>query len=283
MAVRNRARHTVAGFSRFCGAVLVRRFPARAPRARILIYHSVSDDPANPFAVSPAAFRRQMAHLSSHCAVVPLSKLTAMIRDGRELPDRAVAVTFDDGYEDNYLNAFPVLKEFRIPATIFLVAGAIRDDADSGETDPGEIRFMSWGQAREMAGSGIAFGSHTLSHPSPALLPPEELTREFSESKRVMEQRLGEPVTGLAYPYGTYRDVDGRVTDAARQAGYSYACMAVNGTCGKGTDLFALPRTKIEYGDNHRLFEEALDGALDVFSILDQARRFFGKRRRPAG
>ena len=247
-------------------------------RARVLVYHSVSDDPRNPFAVEPAAFHAQMAHLRAHREVVPLAVLASAVASNSALPRGAVAVTFDDGYLDNYEAAFPVLSMFSIPATIFLVAGSVRDAGRSAGAGGTEITFMSWDQAKEMAGGGIAFGSHTMTHPSLSGLGKEAVREELRESKSLIERRLGRTIDAVAYPYGTHRDVDAGVLAEARSAGYTHACMAVNGTVGAGTDPFAIPRTKIEFGDDMATFRRALDGALDVFTLLDRARVLRGKR-----
>jgi peptidoglycan/xylan/chitin deacetylase (PgdA/CDA1 family) len=280
MAARRRIRRAAARVARACG--LTARHPTGpgSRLARILVYHSVSDDPRNPFAVSPAAFRAQMEHVASNCRAVALPELAAAVAGGREIPERCVAVTFDDGYEDNYLNAYPVLRECSIPATIFLVAGMIRT-AGSGAnaSGPGEITFMTWEQVREMAAGGVTFGSHTMTHPSLAALGPGEAAREMAGSKALIERNLGIPVSGLAYPYGTRRDVDAGVIAAARESGYTHACMAINGTVRPGSDTFALPRTKIEFDDDMEMFRGALEGSLDIFMILDRARGLLGARQ----
>lgn len=280
----------------------VRRLASLAPPrlfsspgdARILVYHSVSDDPLNPFAVSPASFHAQMAHLRAHRNVVPLVDLATALAGGRSLPAGSVAVTFDDGYLDNYEAAFPVLAKFSIPASVFLVAGSIGgEDGPSGGgggttgsgpgpgepgTSDGDIVFMTWAQAREMARGGVTFGSHTMTHPSLSGLGDGALAAELRDSKSLIERMLGTGIDSVAYPYGTHRDVDAAVIAAARAAGYTHGCMAVNGTVKAGTDSMSMPRTKIEFGDDIGMFGRALDGALDVFTLLDGARRLRGKR-----
>ncbi len=279
MAARNQIRSAVARCARFIPPSLLRGLFKPGPKARVLVYHSISEDPHNPFAVSPESFNEQMEHLARHCTVVSMLDLASMIADGRAIPERCVAVTFDDGYEDNYLNAYPTLIKSGIPATIFLVAGSIREDPTStGGTEPGDVPFLTWDQIREMARNGIEFGSHTMTHPSLALLGPDAIAGEFLDSKALIEKHIGTPVAGAAYPYGTYRDVDRDVLGATRAAGYNYGCTAVNGTCGRDTELFALPRTKIEYGDSHGMFKQALEGAFDLFIPLDRIRMLFGKR-----
>ena len=93
----------------------------------VLIYHRVNDQ-ARRFAieaVSTTLFENQMRYLSQYFRVLPLDEVVNRLREGRDLPRRAVAITFDDGYEDNYVNAFPLLRKYRLPATIFLTTGCI--------------------------------------------------------------------------------------------------------------------------------------------------------------
>jgi peptidoglycan/xylan/chitin deacetylase (PgdA/CDA1 family) len=95
---------------------------------QILVYHRINDD-RDPFfpAVSTRQFTRQMEYLSTNYVPWPLEEAVENLKYNA-LPERSIAVTFDDGYRDNYLNAFPILKQFGIPATIFLVSGAIGSD-----------------------------------------------------------------------------------------------------------------------------------------------------------
>src|SRR5206468_549762 len=124
----------------------------------------------------------------------------------------SVALTFDDGYEDNYTYAFPLLHEHEAAATIFLTIGALERDravlekmrAIRDSTDA-EVAPLSWTQVAEMRNAGIDFGSHTYSHANLARLSDDAAHSELARSKQIMEERLGVPVTSLAYPYGKPR------------------------------------------------------------------------------
>ncbi len=111
---------------------LLRRMPARGARLVVLAYHSVTDDPAYALPgirVTPALFARQVAYLARNYAVVDLAEAVEMQRAGRPLPDRAVAITFDDGYADNHTHAFPVLRAHGAPATVFATVAPCLDGA----------------------------------------------------------------------------------------------------------------------------------------------------------
>jgi peptidoglycan/xylan/chitin deacetylase (PgdA/CDA1 family) len=101
--------------------------PRRRDPFLVLIYHRVNLE-TNPFAIErtpTGAFRAQMRHLARSFHVMPLAEIVERMRTGEPLPPRTIAITFDDGYEDNYTEAFPILRELRLPATIFLTTGCI--------------------------------------------------------------------------------------------------------------------------------------------------------------
>jgi peptidoglycan/xylan/chitin deacetylase (PgdA/CDA1 family) len=109
----------------------VARRPAHEPSALVLLYHRVSEAPddLHEIAVTPDAFREHMAYVREHCHPLPLDELVTLLREQR-VPDRAVAVTFDDGYSDNYTAARPALEEFEIPATLFFPTERIDDEQE---------------------------------------------------------------------------------------------------------------------------------------------------------
>ena len=202
----------------------------------IAMYHSVKPvvPEGNRLIVSVEAFDRQMRFLKKNSYdVLPLETAAAMIVDGRKLPARALVLTFDDGYIDNYLYAFPVLKKYGLPATIFLIVN------DIGKPDK-----LNWDQIREMQDSGlITFGSHTMSHPFLEYVTvPAELTSEISGSKKALERMFERPVRTFAYPMGRFNhEVRQRVIDA----GYAAAVATNPGKRLRNDDLFALKRIRI--------------------------------------
>ena len=249
----------------------------RRPGARILCYHSIHEEPDNPYAVSTTTFREQMDFLSKHLAVVPLEELMTLLRrrtgtSGEPpIPPRMVAVTLDDGFSDAYTDAYPTLRALGIPATFFLPVAYVGTDGPRPAA-PGlpQSRFLSWEQVREMSREGMAFGSHTLTHPHLTRLPVREARRELEDSRKVLEDQLGLPVRGLAYPYGTFRDFDARVEQLAAEAGYDWAVTIISGTNRQGADPLALRRTQIMRRDGLGGFKRALQGALDPWVILQR-------------
>jgi peptidoglycan/xylan/chitin deacetylase (PgdA/CDA1 family) len=168
----------------------------------ILTYHSLNGS-GSVIALPPATFRRHMRSLFDRgIAVVPLEKLAGA--SDQEFDGPAAALTFDDGFEDFYQEAFPVIAEYRFPATVFLVSGYC------GRTNdwPGQPRYaggralMSWSRIAELHRAGVRFGAHTVTHPHLTDLPWKQAAREVLDSKKQIEDCTGAAVVSFAYPYG---------------------------------------------------------------------------------
>ncbi len=187
-------------------------------RVLVYMYHSVSDQPFNPdaeeFTVAPAQFEKQLRYFSEQ----GFETLFATELPGIE-PQAAgkkeIVLTFDDGYEDNYTDAFPLLKKYGCKATIFMIASKI--------DQPG---YLSSAQIREMTESGVvSVQSHTVSHQPLAWGDKtyEDVDYEMGESKRLIEAASGAEVTAVAMPNGSF---DQTVTDIAKK----YYNVAFTGT-----------------------------------------------------
>jgi peptidoglycan/xylan/chitin deacetylase (PgdA/CDA1 family) len=136
-----------------------------------------------------------------------------------------------------------------------------------------QAEFLSWQQVREMSRHGIDFGSHTLSHVSLTRVSRQWARIELERSKARLEDELGKPATGLAYPYGTVRDFSPAVEQLAAEVGYTWAVTGLSGVNSYRSNLYALRRTKIEHGDDLALFAQATRGALDPWIVVDQLGR----------
>lgn len=194
----------------------------------ILAYHRVTPEPRGDTpALDPASFARQMQILAERLTPIPLSSLVEHLEGRGDLPARPVVVTFDDGTEDLYRHAFPVMEKFRIPATIFLI---VRNIGQSGSVTLAQIQAMQKGN--------LTFGSHTLSHDYLPSMPLVRAEESLSLSKQLLEE-MGVPAPFLSYPAGGYTPEIARV---AALLGYRAACTTNRGRRRFPIDRWALRR-----------------------------------------
>jgi peptidoglycan/xylan/chitin deacetylase (PgdA/CDA1 family) len=215
----------------------------------VLNYHKV-DMLNHALSVSPQEFEEQMEYLykNEYNAVTP-DQLMAYLKYGKQLPDKPIMITFDDGYLDNYTNAYPIMKKYGFTATIFVVTNLVGNDP----------RFITWDQVREMQQNGIVFGSHTVNHKSLTSLTKEQIMDELIQSRDEMAKQLGKPPRYFAYPTGTYNSA---IEDMVRAAGYKAAFTIQYGQVGADSDLYALERIPIFKGQKtFRSFFIRLNGA----------------------
>ena len=147
----------------------------------VLNYHQVNDEDVNLLTVPTETFAQQMQYLADEGYVtISPDQLYEYITTGAPLPEKPILITFDDGYEDNFRNAYPILKEHGMQATIFLITDFV------GQFD----NYLNWSEIVEMSEYGIYFGSHTLDHEElTPPMPPEEIYRQLYNSKLVIEWR----------------------------------------------------------------------------------------------
>lgn len=216
-------------------------------RIPVLLYHKISkprpDTRIRGAFTPPNRFRRQMCYLKDQgFTFYTTSELIKYFEERGEFPKRAVALTFDDGWKDNYSNAFPVLKELGIKATIFIIPSCI-GQMSSGATAEGEEphEHLSHDEIMEMSQAGIEFGSHTMTHQLLHQIPSPEVVSEIEQAKEAIENLLQKPCWTLAYPAGFLSDT---VQQAVVRAGHIGAFSTVYGPEDR-VDLFALNRIEI--------------------------------------
>jgi peptidoglycan/xylan/chitin deacetylase (PgdA/CDA1 family) len=202
----------------------------------ILMYHSISSQPVagNRLVVAVQSFERQMRFLSEHrYNCVTIAELVEMLAAKRKLPARTVAITFDDGYRNNFSLAYPILKKYKVPATVFLIVNEI-----------GRPDRLQWEEIREMRDSGyIAFGSHCLGpEPLVNLKTSSEREWEIFESKKILEEKLGISVPVFSYPEGRFTP---EIKEMVRKAGYKGAVATNPGKSSANDDVYALKRLRI--------------------------------------
>ena len=212
----------------------------------VLLYHRIGSPLVRSRVrgqyVLPRFFRWQLRTLmGSGYSPAGLAQVLA----DAELGAGHFSITFDDGYASVGRLALPVLAKRQVPATVFVVAGAVGntsawDEAMGDRVEP----MMDAVMVREMAAAGMEVGSHGMSHARLTDLPDAALQAEVCDSKRLLEDMLGKAVGGFAYPYGAW---DGRVREAVIDAGYEYAVSTRLAAIGPAMDRFAIPRINVRW------------------------------------
>lgn len=272
----------------------------------ILMYHHVNRYSDDPLTVSVERFDRQMAHLSSRYFSLFFDEIETRLRRGgrRAEPETGIdrrgfnplppiAVTFDDGYADAWVYAFPILKKYQVKATIFVNTAHVspgqscRPVVEEGpssirrrreiERDPQPTDFLSWPEMREMEKSGLVrIESHSHHHlRCDASLPLEKLTDELSFSKREIERHLEKECRYLAWPFGAY---DARATAAAQSCGYRAVVTTLKGSNLPGDDPMQLRRITAR---NRSMAWFRLVLSLFASPFLSEAYLRIKKERRP--
>lgn len=239
-----------------------------AGRPRILMYHMVSDHRAgarfNGLRVTPRRFEWQLAWLRRRG--YRFYTVSELWRQWDTLPDRAVAITFDDGYADNLHHALPLLEKYDARATLYLVVDRHDRDwstAKKAHHDSGELARepkLSDDEVHRLLASGrIELGSHTLTHLNMPATPAPDKRRELAESRRLLESTFGVPVTSFAYPFGLWGEEDAALV---AEAGYETAVTTVDGIDPRHPrpDPRRLLRIKISGKDNALAFILRLRG-----------------------
>ena len=229
----------------------------------ILMYHRINDNlPAHNLVTRTKAFAEQMRFLCWHanvCRVISLKEFeTGHPAIFGQEPKTKIIITFDDGYRDNYLNAFPVLKKFKFPATIFLTTGLIGTEQKFNRyADLPGRDMLDWAEAAEMYAHKITFGAHTVSHPHLPRFSYQTQREEIAESRARVNKNLpqGERLDTFCYPYGEYNADTLRII---RELGFRYALSVIPGVNKSDTPLHELRRIEVSGFDNIKGFEYKL-------------------------
>jgi peptidoglycan/xylan/chitin deacetylase (PgdA/CDA1 family) len=259
------------------------RVSSRRHRVPILMYHSVSDvaesgkHPYYQTVTSPEAFARQMGFLREHdYTVVGLEEALGCIA-GNRICKQPVVITFDDGFQDFYTNAFPVLNKHGFSATVFLPTAHIGETACSFKG----AECMTWSQVEELREAGIRFGSHTVTHPQLRDLNAGRVLEELRSSKETMENRMGCPVASFAYPYAfpeSDREFKKRLRGMLQDTGYENGVSTIIGTADSTADRFFLKRLPVNTHDDAPLFQAKLEGAYDWLHTVQYAYKLMASK-----
>ncbi len=228
---------------------------------RILMYHMIKTPikgaKFNGLRVSPEMFEKQLCYFKNNgWNFVTMSELIGQFKN---LPGKTVAITFDDGFEDNYLYAFPLLKKYQAKATLYLVVDRHNNDWSTKKKsyhNSGELSRepkLTDEQVQAMLDSGVfELGGHTLTHCNLNQLTQEQKLHELTESKNILEKNFNTKILSFAYPFGIYKTEDVALVKAC---GYTSAVTTEAGIDQEGADFLQLSRVKISGKDNFYAFK----------------------------
>ena len=225
--------------------------------AIVLCYHRFEDKPKDSLAIKPADFEAQMQALKDNgIVVISMTDFLAWRRGEKAIPEKAAIISIDDGYLSGYNVAWPILKKFGYPLTMFIYTNYIKGGPKSGG------QSISWDQLAEMRDAGVDIEGHTVSHSSLNARKgkTEEqyrawLKNEIVGSKELLEKNLGIQIKAFAYPYGLHNQT---VRDVVKEAGYEAAFTVWGRRIAYGADPMTIGRYAIE-STKPKVFEEALN------------------------
>jgi len=203
------------------------------PGVPILAYHQVSIED-DIYSVTATQFEEQMNYLQEKgYTAISLEQLNNFYEGAGALPAKPIIITFDDGYEDNYLAALPIMEKYNMRSTIFIVTGLV-----------GTPDYLSWQQIDDLEKRHTEIGSHTMTHVGLGEVSAENQRREIIGSKATLEQHIGKPIHFFAYPYGQITPIS---EELLREAGYLGACSGLAGLNDKGVNAYALRRVNVPH------------------------------------
>lgn len=215
----------------------------------VLMYHSITDDMKyieySINAVSPKDFEQQLKKINE------LEMQTLFFEDLEEMHkyNKPIILTFDDGFEDFYYNAFPLIKKYNVKATLFMIVGYINCP-----------NYCTLEQLREMRDSGLVkIESHTMSHPKLTLLNNEDLKDQINRSSDLLNEYLGKEINSICYPYGLYN----KNVDSVVKQKYKYAITMNEGLYDLNIyTKYEIPRYTIPRGMTINRFCDIIDNSV---------------------
>jgi peptidoglycan/xylan/chitin deacetylase (PgdA/CDA1 family) len=257
-------------------------------RKVVLCYHSIH--PTKRFrSASPGLFDQHLSWLKANCKVIDFDRVIGC--DSERLDDRPqVAITFDDGYSDNFEFGFPILKKHGLRAYFFLTAGLMESDPAVmrrlgvlRNANHDELRPMTWDQVNKMRSDGMGFGAHAYSHSNLMLLEEDILRRELTLSRQILESRVAQPVEVMAYPFGKKgRHFDDITIRIARESGFKIAGAVLSRSVRLSDSQMAVPRFLVT-NDDLSVLRDKVVGAWDLIGYGQEMMPLWLARRLSPG
>ena len=236
----------------------------------VVAFHRVHDgDDPRGLSIGRAMFERHCRFFKRHFRVIELADLVKRLERGEPV-NRHLAITFDDGYRDNFEHARPILEMLSLPATFFVVSQWIGTDVvpwwdrEHGVRHP----WMTWDQVRTLSRRGFHIGAHTRTHADLGALSGAAALEEIVGGRVELERQLGLPVTLFAYPYGGRQHMADANRELVKAAGFRCCCSCYGGVVRRGGDPFRIHRVAISpwYASPHQFGLELVREMSPVFA-----------------
>lgn len=238
-------------------SALNRTLPINQDKETALLYHSIADTDIlkgdYKINIYPSIFKKHIKHIKN----INIKNLT---------------LTFDDGYENFFEIAFPLLREYNIKVILFITVGFIGGAVSAGEIfkiNP-SLKPLSWRQVKEIAQAGIEIGSHSQTHPVLSMLDNKSARAEIADSKKEIEDIIGKKVKYFAYPFGSSFSFNNKIKEIVKNSGYERAYTNIMGFNYRNSDAYELKRIRIYSNDNLFRFKLKLSGG---YNWVDRFRR----------
>ncbi|MBU3191719.1 polysaccharide deacetylase family protein [Clostridium bowmanii] len=213
----------------------------------ILMYHSISYEKGNTARIPKEKFKEQMKYLKDNkYTTLTVDELYSYMQTGKLVPIKPIVITFDDGYKDNYTNAYPILKEFGLKATVFVITNTIDT----------EKNYLTSNEIRSMDSNNMRIASHTTAHEQLDKISYSDNVKTMTASKAKLEKILGRNINYFAYPYGVNND---STRKAAKESGYKLAFSTQYGWIDKDDNIYSLGRIFVSSNLNLEQFKAKLN------------------------
>lgn len=249
---------------------------------RILVYHSIKNVPKinDPLrmTVSEELFKKQINYLiNSGYKILSLDSIIEYISGKKNITGKEIAITFDDGFEDNLNTASNVLKKKGLTSAFFLTANYIDSDKIFPwcKKNDNFSKPLTSDMVIKLLSLHMTIGSHTSTHANLGLINPDsdKLYNEIIGSKMKLEEKLGIKIKYFAYPYGNSSSFNKITENIIKNSGYLAAFTNIFGENKKGDNLFELKRTRITWNDTSFKFRIKLAGAFDWVDKVKSSRK----------
>lgn len=198
----------------------------------VIYYHSVNKNAENELMITPDNLEKQLNYINdNNYTTITINELYEHLKNKKPIPEKSILITFDDGYMNNYTEAFPILKKLNMKATIFCVGNSLDGSY-----------YLSEEAIKEMSSYGIDIQSHTVNHLHLDTLDYAEQLSELKQSKKILERITGKEVISIAYPFGDYNQ---DTVKAAKEAGYKLAFTTNLGLSDRDDNIYELDRIYI--------------------------------------